>query len=376
MFHEVPCNSKKIVPAADRPLLPSVRKTLKKADFISKKPDREESASLLELAHSYIDLRNSVTELAETADTALYAFKEYGTTDSALHTTESSSLLHISDLMADDPLDRYDIYAAEARLEHVLLNTDERWLDHQESADHLIQLSLEFEQGISDFHRAHMLQICAPIFSVIGQKVSISPEELLDGTQQTRAQLIDYISANYGHLPPQTPDEFGVPDNPRGFANEAALLALLLDPRLINAGLFAIPSFSHQDIVHRSVIRLDNRNDELYSASFDVGIYRCGDSKPFRKIQTKSSPERFNTTEPHHYQNDIRVIYANQIAAEGVGFAQSGQPKPELFKVLADGATRQQIDAMVTGILRRIDLVPLAYPKKVTPLTVAEQKRA
>ena len=47
MFYEVPKQDIQVVPAFDRPLLSRVKKTLGKAQRISKKPDREESASLL-----------------------------------------------------------------------------------------------------------------------------------------------------------------------------------------------------------------------------------------------------------------------------------------------------------------------------------------
>lgn len=378
MFYDVSKEFPQTLGLADnnRPSLPRVKKGTRSREVWISKPDSVESKTLVEQSRLYGQPEQEQSEADTLHRLAKFTCRQYTASDSWLHTTHVSSLLETSDKMADDPRGQFDVYAAEARIEYLLTNQDDQWLDHQETAQELFDYALEKSLELPKYHHARLHKICAPMYSFIGQNIELSPAEINEGIASIRQQLLGYISETILATDDIFERNEEVFSHLRGFANETAILALLLDTRLIQAGLFAVPAFTYQDNHRLSHANFEEDIDMSESPSFDVALYRRGESIPIRKIQVKSNPDRKEMTELYHYKNDIHVVFANKIAHEAAGRPRLNGSMIDLYTLLNEDTPDALKNRMITGLLANIKLESLAYMHSATPLTVAHLQRA
>ena len=287
------------------------------------KPDVTESARLLSDVRRFQKESNYSAEptiLAQAARRAAYVYEHV---DSDIHVNEAHNLLVLSDVMADHPEGIYDTLAAEARLEYLLKNVDDRWYDHLDTAIDLAAYGAGSAHDAFAYKQAQLLRMTAPLFCLLRQPVldTMSINDVGQILQEVKSDLKEFVQL----LAKTVYSSHSVEERETwvGYGSEAAVLAALLDPRLFSRGIIALPAFSFEDDVRKYCNSFDGST--RLKDGFDIGLYAIGASLPFKKLQVKAREGQTEYGgEPQGYSDDIDIIYTKTVtkaalAKQGIG---------------------------------------------------------
>lgn len=296
--------------------------------------DRAKSAELLSGLNSirqgpHIDNYKKIMEVLPHEAAEIYCFS-----DSSAHTTTPAELLYLSDIMADDQLQRFDLLAAEARLEYLLKMTDDQFEDHHYIArDLLNQVSLS---NLSDFELHHLFLLCncAPLYNMARNK-PMSYETLLS-VQQGILEIIKWLVM----LKDSSTNDI-TKASLAGYANELSVLVLMMGLNDNYNNLSVLPAFTHQDAYRVGYFSTESPGYGSKCKAFDIAVYRRGTSELVDKIQVKTSKDQI--TGDLEYEDDIKVIYAREIADEYLKLLPNDKVNPELFSILASTKDEESI---------------------------------